>query len=330
VDNFRSASSLCGTLFSMADVVEMLRRCAGSATFAQLRLSHSGRAIRAALTDGRIERVAKGMYALPPATDPLAAARAQGGLVSHQSAALLHGFEVLDQPELPHVTIPRGQHRRNTRLDCELHWSNDVPAANGITTKLRTVVDCIRVLPFDAGLVVADSALRSGAIRPEEMLAAAAKVHGPGRGAARRVAEVADGRAESALESVLRSILIEAGVEGFVPQVVVRHGRFSARIDLADPLRRIALEADGFAHHGTRAALTRDCRRHSNLTLLGWRLIRYSWEDVMFDRDWILESVERAIAGPPNLQAISSAAAGLDLAANGRRPPQERQARALF
>src|SRR4051794_1696521 len=81
--------------FTMAEVVEVLRRCAGSATFAQLRHLNSGRAIRTALTAGQIERVAKGVYALPPAADPLAAARAQGGLVSHQSAALLHGFEVL-------------------------------------------------------------------------------------------------------------------------------------------------------------------------------------------------------------------------------------------
>ncbi|MEU0091459.1 hypothetical protein [Kribbella sp. NPDC006257] len=103
-------------------------------------------------------------------------------------------------------------------------------------------------------------------------------VHGPGRAAARRVAEVADGRAESALESVLRAILLEAGIEGFSPQVTVRHGRFLARIDIGDPLGRIGLETDGFAHHSTRAALARDCRRYTNLTLLGWRMIRYSRE----------------------------------------------------
>jgi very-short-patch-repair endonuclease len=314
----------------MADVVEVLRRCAGSATFAQLRLSSSGRAIRAALIDGRIERVAKGVYALPPAADPLAAARAQGGLVSHQSAALLHGFEVLARPEIPHVTVPRGRHRRSSRLDCELHWSDDAPSAHGITTKLRTVVDCLRVLPFDAGLVVADSALRIGAIRPEELLAAVAKVHGPGRAAARRVAEAADGRAESALESVLRAILIEAGIEGFSPQVPVRHGRFVARIDIGDPLDRIGLETDGFAHHSTRAALARDCRRYTNLTLLCWRMIRYSWEDVMFDRDWILESVERARAGPPVLHAINTSESRPGSATSERRPPRQLRAEAQY
>ncbi|WP_246486804.1 endonuclease domain-containing protein [Kribbella qitaiheensis] len=137
---------------------------------------------------------------------------------------------------------------------------------------------------------------------------------------------MADGRAESALESVLRAILIEAGIERFVPQVVVRHGKFTARLDLGDPIRRIALEADSFAHHGTRGALARDCRRHTNLTLLGWRLIRFSWEDVMFDREWVLEAVERAEAGHPDIQAISSGAGGRGIVGDERGWAQEGRA----
>jgi very-short-patch-repair endonuclease len=68
---------------------------------------------------------------------------------------------------------------------------------------------------------------------------------------------------------------------------------------------RIALEADSFAHHGTRSALIRDCRRHTNLTIRGWRLIRFSWEDVMFDPDWVIATVRRAVDAP----AITTGAA---------------------
>nr|WP_238355187.1 DUF559 domain-containing protein [Kribbella sandramycini] len=256
----------------------------------------SARSIRGALADGRIRRIAKGVYALPPLPDPLAAARAQGGVVSHLSAALLHGFAILDRPDRPHITIPRIRHRHLSPIPCELHWADDVPSDGWCTTKLRTVLDCARTLPFDAGLTVADSALRLGAVDRSQLLVAAAGLSGPGCRAARRVAAAADGRAESPLESVLRAILIEAGIDGFEPQVVVRDESFSGRIDLGHPGLRIALEADGFEFHGTRSALTRDCRRHVALTIRGWRLLRFSWEDVMFDRGWVVSAVRSASA----------------------------------
>jgi very-short-patch-repair endonuclease len=283
----------------MSEVVDVLLRRGGTATFAQLRAVVSGRAIRKALADEAIRRIAKGVYALPPADDPLAAARAQGGVVSHLSAAVVHGFDVLELPAKPQITVPRGQHRRLSPLRCELRWADDVPSDGGVTGKLRTVLDCARTLPFAAALTVADSALRLGAVHPSRLRIEAAGLTGPGSRRARKVAVAADGRAESPLESVLRSILIEAGIDGFVPQVVVRDGSFSARIDLANQGLMIAIEGDSFSYHGTRDALARDCRRHANLTIRGWRLLRFSWEDVMFDQDWVVEAIRLAIAGPP-------------------------------
>lgn len=209
---------------------------------------------------------------------------------------------MLDLPDKPQITVPRGQHRRLSPIPCELHWADEVPSDGVCTGKLRTVLDCARTLPFEAALTVADSALRLGAVDRSQLLVAAAELTGPGARRARRVAAAADGRAESPLESVLRSILIEAGIDGFVPQVVIRDGTFSARIDLGHPGLLIALEADGFAYHSTRTALTRDCRRQVNLTLRGWRLLRFSWEDVMFDRAW---SWTRSGRRWPYLQAIT-------------------------
>lgn len=283
----------------MSEVLDVLHRRAGTATFAELRAVVSGRAIRGALADGAITRIAKGVYAIPPAGDPLAAARAQGGVVSHLSAAVLHRFAVLELPDKPQITVPRGQHRRMSPLDCDLHWADDVPSDGRCTGKLRTVLDCARTLHFAAALTVADSALRLGALDRSQLKVAAAELSGPGSRRARRVAAAADGRAESALESALRSLLIEAGIEGFEPQVVVQDEGFSARIDLGHRELLIALEADSFAHHGTRKALTRDCRRHVNLTVRGWRLLRFSWEDVMFDPTWVVEMVRQAVAGSP-------------------------------
>ncbi|MEJ1107066.1 MULTISPECIES: type IV toxin-antitoxin system AbiEi family antitoxin domain-containing protein [unclassified Kribbella] len=297
----------------MSEVIEVVRRRGGTATFAELRASVSGRAIRRALAIGAIRRIAKGVYAMPPAADPLAAARAQAGIVSHLSAAVLHGFSVLDLPAKPQITVPRGQHRRLSPVDCELHWADDVPSDGRLTGKLRTVLDCARTLPFTAGLTVADSALRLDAFDRSQLLVGAAELRGPGCRRARRVAAAADGRAESPLESVLRALLIEAGIEGFEPQVVVQDHDFSARIDLGHRGLLIAVEADSFAHHGTRRGLTRDCRRHVNLTIRGWRLLRFSWEDVMFDPAWVVDAIRQAMAGSPghhNAREIVDASRG--------------------
>lgn len=293
----------------MAAVVDVLRRD-GTATFGELRAVASGHAIRAALAAGTIRRVAKGVYALPVAPDPVVAARAQGGVVSHLSAAILHGFDVLALPAKPQITVPRGQHRRQSPVSCELHWADDVPSDGRCTGKLRTILDCARTLPFAEGLTIADSALRLGAADRSQLMVAAAELRGPGSLRARRVAAAADGRAESPLESALRAILIEAGITGFEPQVAVRDRTFSARIDLGNAELMIGAEAESFAHHGTRAALARDCRRQVSLTVRGWRLLRFSWEDVMFDQAWVVAAFRDAIDGSPGHHNLPTVLAG--------------------
>ncbi|WP_134110509.1 type IV toxin-antitoxin system AbiEi family antitoxin domain-containing protein [Kribbella pratensis] len=291
----------------MADVVDVLGRRGGSATFADLRALVSARSIRNALDSGQIRRVAKGVYALPDAPPALTAARSHGGVVSHLSAAQHWGLGVVNRPVLPHVTLEPARVRRRTGLPCILHWAS-VPALDDVTTPLRTVLDCLRTLPMGEALAVADSALRSGCVEQDELLDAAAKLRGPHRKRILRAAALADGRSESVLESALRALLIERRIEGFVPQVVVQDGQFSARLDLANPARRLGLEAEGFEHHGTRRALVKDCRRHVNLAIRGWTILRFTWEDVMFDGDWVVDAVERAGGRQPlTMQALRAA-----------------------
>ncbi|MFI5729803.1 DUF559 domain-containing protein [Kribbella sp. NPDC051587] len=290
----------------MPEVVEIVGRRGGTATFAQLRALVSARAIRTALVGGQIRRVAKGVYALPQAPAALVAARSQGGVVSHLSAAQHWGFGVIDPPLRPHVTIPPDRARRRAGLPCTLHWG-DVPALDDVTTPTRTVLDCLRILPMREGLAIADSALRRGVDR-DELLAAAERLRGPHRRRIQRTVALADGRAESVLESAFRALLIEAGIDGFVPQVAVRSDGFSARLDLGHLGLRLGLEADSFEHHGTRPALVKDCRRQVNLTLLGWRILRFSWEDIMYDGEWVVDAVRRAVGLPSPTNSVLRAA----------------------
>ncbi|GAA1713944.1 hypothetical protein GCM10009745_72640 [Kribbella yunnanensis] len=290
----------------MPDVVEVVGRRGGTATLAQLRTLVSARAVRTALAGGQIRRIAKGVYALPEAPPALAAARSQGGVVSHLSAAQHWGFGVIDPPHLPHVTLPLDRARRRAGLPCTLHWG-DAPALDDVTTPIRTVLDCIRILPLRDGLAITDSALRMG-MDHDDLLHTASRLRGPHRRRIQRTVALADARAESVLESAHRALLIEAGIDGFVPQVLVQSDGFSARIDLGNRLLRLGLEADGFEHHSTRSALVRDCRRQVNLTIRGWRILRFSWEDILYDGEWVVDVVRQAAGLPSPTNSLRQAA----------------------
>ena len=279
-------------------MAEVLAQQGGSATFADLRATVSARSIRNALESELIRRVAKGIYAVPEAPPALTAARSHGGVVSHLSAAEHWGMKVITPPQLPHVTLLPGQVRRATGQKCVLHWS-EAPSLDDVTTPTRTVLDCIRTLPLREALAVADSALHQRIVDIDDLMVAAKRLRGPHRRRIQAIVGLADGRAESVLESALRAILIEAGVDGFEPQYAVRDREFSARLDLGHPGLRVGLEGDGFEHHGTRQALVKDCRRHVNFSIRGWTVLRFSWEDVMYDEGWVVEVVSRVTGRAP-------------------------------
>ena len=122
-----------------------------------------------------------------------------------------------------------------------------------------------------------------------ELRSAADELTGPGSKKARRVAELADARAANPFESALRATVLDAGERGFVPQLAIPGSGF--RADLADPELMIVLEADSFTFHGTPAALERDCRRCDEIERRGWQVLRFSWEQVMFDERWVADIV---------------------------------------
>ena len=296
------------------DPVDMLSLLDGRATWRQLRGSCTQHALRTALVAGRIERARRGLYVLPDLPDPQAAAARCGGVLSHLSAATASGLAVLVDPQRIHVTVPANSRPAAEKLGTRhlVVHRRDLLAAHlraTTTSPLRTVIDCATTLPFAQALAVADSALREGLVRRQALLDAAVERRGPGRRALLRVARHADGDAANPFESALRAAVIEAGVTGFTPQLWIELPRYRPiRVDLADPVRMIALEADSFAHHGTRQALREDCLRYNHLVRAGWLVLRFAWEHVMRHpaevAATVLETCER------RRRAVVSGAAG--------------------
>jgi hypothetical protein len=80
-----------------------------------------------------------------------------------------------------------------------------------------------------------------------------------------------DDGAESVRESLLRLVVVEAGFPRPVTQYEIRDGsgRFVARVDLAWPDLRVALEYDG-AYHDDPAQIAADRRRLNGLHACDW------------------------------------------------------------
>jgi very-short-patch-repair endonuclease len=266
------------------DAVEALTRLGGLGTRSEVLALTSRQGLRRAILDGRVVRLKAGTYALPDADQARVAARALGGTVSMLSAALHWGWKVRMPPARPSVTLARHRRIAARGVEADVRWANLAPddVVDGVTGKLRTVVDCARWLPFPDGLSVADSALRAGDVTQPQLLAAAGASSRTGRPAAIKVALAADERAANPFESSLRAIAI--GVPGLCVEPQFPIGTVG-HADLADERLRIALEAESWEFHATREAFRYDVRRYTSFTRLDWLVVRFLWEDVMHRPD---------------------------------------------
>ena len=273
-------------------------RCGGISSRAALISASSRAEVDRALADGLLVRAGHGRYVLPDVEAAARTAHAMNGVLCLASAALHHGWEVKVVPEKPHVLVPRKRnvplhlrsgvvlHRRDLHVD---------EVSGGIATSRElTLEQCLRLLPYDEALVIADSALRHG--EQSTLARAAALVQGRGRRQAAAIADNARAESANAFESVMRAIC--HGVPGLdvEPQVVISDPYVWARTDLADRSLELVVECESYEWHGDRAGFRKDVRRYTLLAASGWLVLRFTWEDVMFRSDWVRDVLTRAVA----------------------------------
>jgi very-short-patch-repair endonuclease len=254
------------------------------------------RALDCALLDGSWERVLRGTYAPAGAAADLAArCRAaarllpEHALVADRCLLWLRGVDVLP-PGAPalEVVVPRGAvvpARSGVRARTALVRPADRELLGEHRLRcLRTArasADLLRRLPLPEAVVVADAVQHARLVEAAELeaeLAAQARLRGIRR--ARRALELSDPRAESPPETRLRLAFLLAGLAP-VPQYEVRvQGRFIARVDLAFPAARVAVEYDGRAVHERQDVFDRDRRRQNELVRAGWTVLRFTSADL--------------------------------------------------
>jgi very-short-patch-repair endonuclease len=101
----------------------------------------------------------------------------------------------------------------------------------------------------------------------------------------RRVAPLPEtSRCESPLElAFLHAMRKHDDLIMFCPNLPVMNGRY--RIDFADYRRLIGIEIDGHAYHSDKETFTKDRARQRDLERAGWRIVRYSGQEVHRDAD---------------------------------------------
>jgi hypothetical protein len=294
----------------VAQPEEVLRAIAarqnGALTAQQARLAGVSRQqLRTLLAHGWSSPV-RGVLVEPRPSDPFLAGLRAALLGCPEAAACwltaarvhkLAGLPRWTPRELPHLLLP-GDIARPQRRGVHLHsglreQDRVLLACCFVTTLARTVADLSLRLRGDDLVCLLDSALRAGWTITDHSLSR--------RQRARLQAALilADGRAESPLETVLRLLLVRAGLapETLQLQLFDRNGWCFARLDMAWPSRRLAVEADGREHHDKPEALYRDRRRQNDIELAGWTVLRFTWNDVVHHPNWVVAQVRRALAG---------------------------------
>lgn len=317
-----------------ATIRELGRTSQGLVTSAQLVEAGVSRpALSRARNAGQVVRVRRGVYAeqdLPPlprhlvtntgvAPEYVADVRAvllalgRNAAAGGRTAAALYGWALLVEPRLVEVVLTHGWDLRAKGLRARQRRSaarSRVRVLPGtvrlrMTAPVQTVVDCALELPLLEAVVVCDSALRARAVTIDQLRRASVAL--PGVGGARqlrRVLELCDPRSGSVLESVLRVRLVLGGIGGFTTQAVLETLPRVLRVDFCFEEQRLVIETDGARWHADTA---RDQARDNRLAVLGWRVLRVTWAQVLHEPEQVLADVHAALAATPTVQLPAAA-----------------------
>lgn len=219
-----------------------------------------------------------------------AALLGEGQLVlTGRSAATVRGVDLARTEDPVEVVVLDG-HRVNRRAGLDVRGVRIDQLDHApwheirIASPARTAFDVASRGPVTRAVAALDQLLHAELVSAREVASFLRGRSDDGVVHARAALSLADSRAESPPESVVRVILAQAGMD-LVPQLVVRHhGRFVARVDLGDDELRLAVEYDG-RWHAERGAFTRDRERLNRLQGAGWTVITVTADMLRRPRD---------------------------------------------
>jgi Protein of unknown function (DUF559) len=229
-------------------------------------------------------------------------AAGEGAVVSHGAAAVLWRFDGVQRGAIT-VTVPAG--RRPRSVPAAVHRSVDLVSADiqprcliPRTTPARTLIDLAPSVSENQLDQALDGAERDGLVwrphlrwRLDEL-----RRHGRrGPGQLLALLDRTEGRplGDSWLEQQAIRLIGQAGLPAPLCQVHLRTGGAIARVDLIWPDARLIVEVDGHGTHATRRQRQAAAERAARLGLAGWRIVRFTYEDIVERPEYVLDTIRR-------------------------------------
>jgi very-short-patch-repair endonuclease len=226
---------------------------------------------------------------------------APSGLVTGRAGASLLGLDGFAPGAVEFLVPFANRHRKTVGV---VHTSRlRVSAADQLVVETFAVVAASRLI-LDGTRYgwrereledAVDSAIRLGWTSPAYLRQRFAAARGPGlAGAARLERVLGVSGVESRLERDLVRLVRRAGLPEPELQVVHRDGgRTIARVDCR--FGRVIVEVAGHGTHATRRQRQRDAQRHTELTLAGFQVLTFTYEDMRDRPGWVVAQLRRAL-----------------------------------
>lgn len=202
------------------------------------------------------------------------------------------GAHIHLRPEASRLRRPTNRFERlnsDNRDGCTLHWwpllePDRVTAHSvGLTDALAHIIRC---QPTELAISSIDSALYEGKVSPIELDRIFASLPArlqPLRGRA-------DGRAMSGLETIVRLMVIDAGLECEIQVQFDGIGWVDLVVDGC-----VVVETDGRKGHDDPEGEARDYARDAALARRGYTVLRFNYAQVMFEPRVVLAAILRAV-----------------------------------
>jgi very-short-patch-repair endonuclease len=229
----------------------------------------------------------------------------EGAIASHATAAHLWGM--IKRPRVIEVTTPnlwRPPREHIVHRSTDL-MTGDVAEVEGIpcSNVARSLVDI--GVPWGEGTAARclEEAVRRGLVTDREVAKVLHRVARRGRNGVGPMRAILSDRlgwtslSESALEDEYIRIMRAANLEVPEPQVniVKRGGKFISRVDFVYREVRLAIALDGERYHSDSRTFRKDRRQQNDLTLEGFRVLRFTAWDVFAAPEYVVASVMAAL-----------------------------------
>jgi very-short-patch-repair endonuclease len=260
----------------------------------------TGHTITNAVRSGALIRVRRDHYALPSADRHTLEAVRVGGRLGCVSAAHELGIFAFDT-QFTHLHVPRSASRLRSprarqlplnaapRDGVEVHWWPLIDRADGseyCVGAKDALAQIIRCQDPKFALAALDTALHEGKIHSDDL----PEIFGGVPARFQHLRHQIDARVDAGQETVLRRLVLEAGLKCEIQVSIVGVGRVDMVIEEC-----VVVEADSRSHHKSWEEHVRDRTRDRRLAERKYVSLRVLYQDIMFDPEGVIRAIRALV-----------------------------------